>query len=192
MQELKFQCSKLQSTSANKSSVASLGSSCLSFLVGDGKSSNVWKGLWTSAQLNTFGTTATLPNTLISVLKKLFHEIGGITIAAIIQLWQSRQLTIAEVAAKMKETPHPLYQEPKFIHIPSNTELVRYTDEELEIIVKSVTTPVVLPSKPTSTKSSRKKLLAAPPTVSAAVVVDLTQSDHVLPCLLYTSDAADE
>jgi ribonuclease HI len=177
------ECSKLQSTSANKSSVASLGSSCLSFLVGDGKSPNVWKGLWTSAQLNTFGTSATLPNTLISVLKKLFHEIGGITIAAIIQLWQSRQLTIAEVAAKMKETPHPLYQEPKFIHIPSNTELVRYTDEELEIIVKSVTTPVVLPSKPTSTKSSRKKLLAAPPTVSAAVVVDLTQSDLVLPVL---------
>ena len=91
------ECSQLQDNTAYKSSIISLGDSCLSFLVGKDKSSNVWKGLWTSAQLNTFGTYANLPNFLVPILKKVFHTIGGITIAAVIQLWQSRQLTIVQV-----------------------------------------------------------------------------------------------
>jgi hypothetical protein len=86
----------------------------------------------------------------------------------------------------MKKTPHPAYQEPKYLHTPLNTDFAPYSDEQLEKLSKYATNPVVLPSKPVSTKTSSKKSLSAlpklvPPTTNPVdAVIDLTH-DPVLP-----------
>ena len=94
-------------------SIDGLGIRYLSLLSGVDTAPDVWRGLWTSAQLSFFRGPGAFPHTLTNILKKLFKLIGSILSDAAILLWQSRQVAIAELSVYMNSHPHPL----SLIHI---------------------------------------------------------------------------
>jgi ribonuclease HI len=158
----------------SKLAIRHLGDDYLSFLVGDRKSPEVWRGLWTSDQLSHFGTSSYYSPPLITVLTKLFHTIGTYLTNTIIKLWQSRQVAECELAARHLSTPIPNYTEPYHVFQPPNLDLHPHTDLEISAIVLSAseTAPVVQTlSIPKSNRTLKRK-----PVVPLVVEIhDLTE-----------------
>ena len=86
---------------------------------------DIWRGLWTSGKLESFGSAASdqyFPDEKVRILRKAFYLIGKIVTDAVIRIWQARQLTELELAEHMKEHPHPNYVLPEHVTYP-NAEL---------------------------------------------------------------------
>ena len=70
---------------------------------------DIWRGLWTTGKLESFGSEASdqyFPDEKVRILRKVFFLIGKIVTDAVIRIWQARQLTEFELVKYMEEHPN--------------------------------------------------------------------------------------
>jgi ribonuclease HI len=147
-----------QSEWSFKSAIFSLRDDFMSFLIGNRKSSEAWMGLWTSDQLDHFGSHGYHPPTLVKILHKLFYDTGSYLADTVILLWQSRQKGLWELATQHGITPIQNFTPPQFIFNPCNLELVSHTADELISICSSASEEVPLPYVKISLYRTNRKL----------------------------------
>jgi hypothetical protein len=133
---------------------------------------DIWRGLWTTGKLESFGSEASdqyFPDEKVRILRKVFFLIGKIVTDAVIRIWQARQLTEFELVKYMEEHPNINYVPPAHVTYP-NIELPTLSEEQLEELVQSAT---ALPPEPIVKRSlynTSRKLSAA---VSAVAPTNL-------------------
>ena len=107
-------------------------------------SPEVWRGLWTTSQLDYFRrdtSTHYFPYTCIKTLKKLFLQLGRILTNSCTLIWKSRQTTVTALANHMNANPHPDYTYPLHLYPPNDEEDPNpLTEQQLDNIRATVIT----------------------------------------------------
>ena len=127
---------------------------------------DTWKGLWTSAQLDSFRTGPEdqfIPFLVVNSLKKLFLELGGILTSTFADLWMARQVTINELTRYMKKHPDPNYTPPSHQHVYTHSDLPPLTEEELTSVRLNAIKPANLPHEKISLMTSNRRLRGITP-----------------------------
>ena len=159
-----------QDNADSKTAIYTLRDNYLSLLTGPKKSPEVWMGLWTDDQLDDFGATAYYPGPLVSILKKLFYNIGSILADAIMTIWKSRQQAEVELAMRHATSPIPGYIPP--LHLMKTTELAPHTYTEMSAIVESAAISILPSQKVNNSAVTKRKLRVSVSTVSTTTVYD--------------------
>jgi len=148
--------------------ISSLTDDYVAFL--SGTRTEVWVGLWTYSQLESFRSGAEdqhFPDYKRNLLRKHFLAMGKMTTEATIKIWQSRQCTELELANYMDLHPDIRYTPPKYRFSP-NIELTPLTQPQLrklaEVALQSAPPPI---QRISLTKTSRKLTRPAVPQVAA-------------------------
>jgi hypothetical protein len=155
-----------QDNADSKTAIYTLRDNYLSLLTGPKKSPEVWMGLWTDDQLEDFGATAYYPGALVSMLRKLFQNIGSILADAIMTIWKSRQQAEVELAMRHATKPIPGYIPP--LHLMKTTELVPHTYTEMSAIVESAAISILPSQKVNNSAVTKRKLRVSVSTVSTS------------------------
>ena len=95
--------------------IESLEESYFSLLTGNSVPTDIWRGLWTSPQLDLFRISHEnhfIPDQDLRTLQSLFISLGKALVAGTTMLWYARQQTIYELVQYMKTHPDPLYTPP--------------------------------------------------------------------------------
>ena len=111
--------------------ISSLTEDYLAFL--SGPRTEVWVGLWTYSQLESFRSGAEdqhFPDYKRNLLRKHFLAMGKLTTEATIKIWQSRQATELLLADYMESHPNTRYTPPKYRFSP-NIALTPLTQSQL-------------------------------------------------------------
>jgi hypothetical protein len=155
----------------------------ISFLTEDylaflsGPRTEVWVGLWTYSQLESFRSGAEdqhFPDYKRNLLRKHFLAMGKLTTEATIKIWQSRQATELLLADYMESHPNTRYTPPKYRFSP-NIALTPLTQSQLLNLVEVALQSVSLPIQRISlTKTKRKLTLPAVPQVPEEPQTELT------------------
>jgi len=115
--------------------ISSLTDDYVAFL--SGTRTEVWVGLWTYSQLESFRSGAEdqhFPDNKRNLLRKHFLAMGKLTTEAKIKIWQSRQCTELELADYMDLLPNTRYTPSKYRYSP-NIERTPLTQPQLRKLV---------------------------------------------------------
>ena len=93
--------------------------SYLSLLTGNSVPTDIWRGLWTSPQLDLFRLSREnqfIPDQDLHTLQSLFISLVRALVAGTTMLWYARQQSIYELLKYMKTHPDPLYISPDRVY----------------------------------------------------------------------------
>ena len=128
------------------SNIMYIGNHFLSMVHGVDQVPDIWRGIWTSSQLDSFrvGRDAQFISDIdLNVLKSLFLQLGRVLLAGTTTLWHSRQQAILELDAHMKLYPHPSYVPPDYLY-PSPEPFPSLPFQVLQELRNRITAPDVL------------------------------------------------
>ena len=157
-------------------SIESVTEDYLAFL--SGPRTEVWVGLWTYSQLESFRSGSEdqfFPEYKRNLLKKHFLAIGKLTTETTTKIWQSRQRTEVDLADYMELHPDPSYTPPKYRFSP-NTEFSTLTQTQLMVLARAATQPLPPPIQrfslhKTSRKLTRQAPLEVPEEIQPEVII---------------------
>jgi ribonuclease HI len=127
---------------AHASTIHYFGTDYLSLVTGPNSAPDIWRGLWTPNQLNTFSSSyyQFIPAPIIKPLKKLFLQLGRTLTSSCITLWIARQKTIYELVEYMHMHPHQDYHFPTYTHnFPNSKDMPPLSADQLNTLRKNAT-----------------------------------------------------
>jgi ribonuclease HI len=145
------------------------------------KCPEVWRGLWTQSQLDSFRIgpfEQQYTDHKRNFLRKHFLTLGKMTTDTTMLIWQSRQLTVLELSEYMIEHPDIRYSPPEHVFYPNVKHITLSTPQLTTLAHAAVQPPYVPPVRFSLSKTKRKLHLPAP---AVEEVVPLVAKTWVLP-----------
>ena len=146
---------------AHASTIHHFGTDYLSHVTGPNIAPDVWRGLWTPNQLNTFSSSyyQFIPAPAIKLLKKLFLQLGRTLTSSCINLWIARQKTIYDLVEYMHIHPHPDYNFPTYTNnFPNSKDMPALTEDQLNTLRANATEQLPAPTTKISLHTTNRKL----------------------------------
>jgi len=146
---------------AHSNTIHYFGNDYLSLVTGPNSAPDIWRGLWTSGQLNTFSSAyyQYIPAPVIPPLKKLFLQLGRTLTSSCISLWIARQKTIYDLVEYMYMHPHPDFNFPTYTHnFPNAKDMPPLTEEQLNKLRTNATEQQQTPITKISLHSTQRKV----------------------------------